>query len=291
MHSPIQSIALAGGGRVTSAILRSLPPLEPTVLGAHVRSPARWAELQSQGLVPQSARRLEIGELYEAEAIFIAVADDAFDAFVQVLGTEDPGPAQRKTRLVIHASGAKGKAGLQTLADRGMQLAMMHPLRSLPEGSRLDASPVVIQGDEEARLDLLALAQCMGARPLWCPDLEPCLYHAAAALLANGFTALFSAGLDLLREAGADCLGQREALDLVVSSLDPLETMTPQEALTGPIHRGDVRLVTCHLEALAAEAPDRLPLYKALMRQALTLTSPQSLPPGTHDTLTRLLSP
>lgn len=291
MQSPIQSIALAGGGRVTSAILRSLPPLQPTVLGAHVRRPARWAELQSQGLLPQSARRLEIGELYEAEVIFIAVADDAFAPFVQALRAEDPGPARRKTRLVIHASGAQGRAGLESLEGRGMQLAMMHPLRSLPEGSRLDASPVVIQGDEEARESLLALARCMGARPLWCPDLEPRLYHAAAALLANGFTALFSAGLGLLRAAHADCLGQREALDLVVSSLDPLESMTPEEALTGPIHRGDVLLVTCHLEALAAEAPDMLPLYKALMRQALVLTSPQDLPPKAHDSLTDLLAP
>ncbi len=289
MVAQIQSIAIAGGGRVASAILRSLPPCQPSVLGVHVRSAARWADLRAQALLPDSARNLELAELFQADAIFIAVADDAFEAFVQALLAEDPGPQQRKTRFVIHASGSKGQAGLAPFEDRGLELAMMHPLRSLPEGSRLDASPLVIQGDEEARESLCALAECMGARPLWCPDLDPALYHAAAALLANGFTALFSAGLQLLRKAGGDSLGQREALDLVVSALDPLESMMPEAALTGPVHRGDARLVSLHLQALGEGAPELLPLYRALMREALVIAGRGGLDPEKCHALEALL--
>ena len=45
------------------------------------------------------------------------------------------------------------------------------------------------------------------------------------------------------------------------------------DALTGPLSRGDVATIAGHLEALAAEAPDVLPVYRALGLATLDLVA------------------
>jgi len=60
----------------------------------------------------------------------------------------------------------------------------------------------------------------------------------------------------------------------------------PEEALTGPIARGDVATVASHLAILPA---DRQPLYRSLGREALALARRRGLPPATATALEQLL--
>ena len=63
----------------------------------------------------------------------------------------------------------------------------------------------------------------------------------------------------------------------------------PQAALTGPVLRGDVGLVTQHLDALEKEAPEILALYRALMREALVLAARDGLDADKISLLSEIL--
>ena len=101
------------------------------------------------------------------------------------------------------------------------------------------------------------------------PRLDAALYHAAAALLGNGVTALFAEALALFTEASAGSVSQEDALGLLQSVCDGLSRSSPAEALTGPVRRGDLACVERHLEVLG-EGP-RAELYRQVSRRLLPL--------------------
>ena len=62
-------------------------------------------------------------------------------------------------------------------------------------------------------------------------------------------------------------------LPLVRATLDNLAARGPVDALTGPLSRGDAATIAAHLEALAADAPEILPVYRALGLATLDLVA------------------
>jgi predicted short-subunit dehydrogenase-like oxidoreductase (DUF2520 family) len=52
----------------------------------------------------------------------------------------------------------------------------------------------------------------------------------------------------------------------------------PQNALSGPVRRGDAATVRLHLDALGALAPEAAAAYRALMVEALALALAAGLP-------------
>jgi len=59
---------------------------------------------------------------------------------------------------------------------------------------------------------------------------------------------------------------RRGILGLVRGTLQNLEKMTPAEALTGPIARGDLETIDRHRQALTDYAPELAELYRLLGR-------------------------
>ena len=77
------------------------------------------------------------------------------------------------------------------------------------------------------------------------------LYHAGAVMGCNYLTAMIDASLSLMTQAGIDRNTALAALQpLVLATIENVFAMGPEEALTGPIARGDVDTVRQHLEAM-----------------------------------------
>ena len=62
-------------------------------------------------------------------------------------------------------------------------------------------------------------------------------------------------------------------LPLVEATLENLAARGPVAALTGPLSRGDAATIAAHLEALARDAPEALPVYRALGLATLDLVA------------------
>jgi predicted short-subunit dehydrogenase-like oxidoreductase (DUF2520 family) len=90
------------------------------------------------------------------------------------------------------------------------------------------------------------------------------LWHAALAHGANHLVTVVVQSMDLLRAAGvadpARVLGP-----LLSAALDNV-LRTGDDALTGPVARGDAGTVAAHVRALAHVDPEALRTYRALAR-------------------------
>ncbi|MCX2728018.1 DUF2520 domain-containing protein [Thermomicrobium sp. 4228-Ro] len=182
----------------------------------------------------------------------------------------------RAGQAVIHLAGAYGRELLEPAARAGAETGAFHPLQTF--AGRTDPSAwrgvgVAIDADPPLAAELTWLARRLGAEPFALDPAQRPLYHAAAAIAANGFVALVGTAAELLaRAAGFErAHAVRHLLPLLRGVLDNLEWLGLPQALTGPVARADRATLERHLQALAQAAPEQLALYRALARAMLPL--------------------
>ena len=277
-------LAVVGSGRLALALADALTTRVRghRLLGFYARNKEALASLLQE--FPDS-RSLDTSELAQVDVLFLAVADDAIEDVAGELAKAAVCPG-----LILHASGAHGTSVFQPFIDRTprkTKVGVLHPLVSLSSETGLEAVPMILCGDD--RDGICAVARSLGAEPIWTPELERPLYHAAATMLANGLTALFAAGRELLELASAKELGAKEALLLMRSALLPLQSTSAEAALTGPVRRGDHRVIEGHRKAIARRAPSLLTLYDALAEHSIVIAQQGGLTRSAADELRRIL--
>jgi predicted short-subunit dehydrogenase-like oxidoreductase (DUF2520 family) len=203
-----------------------------------------------------------------AEVALLCVPDSAIgEACAALL------PAVPPLRFIGHLSGATGLDVLQAAQARGADVFSVHPLQTIPDaGAELASAPCAVAGSSEGAVGLARdLAESLGMRPFEVPDENRAAYHAAAAMASNLLVALEESAAELLRQSGVD--EPRELLAPLVLRTAANWAERGEQALTGPIARGDVATVGRHLAALRETAPDLLPIYEALAARARELAS------------------
>lgn len=138
-----------------------------------------------------------------------------------------------------------------------------HPLMTVTrEGARFTGAVCAIDGSSPRALAAArALAENIGMRPIHVPADRRVLYHAAASVASNFLVTLEAAAERL----GAPCGVDRAGLaPLVRAAVENWAALGGQAALTGPIARGDDATVAAQRAAVAAEAPELLPMWDAL---------------------------
>jgi predicted short-subunit dehydrogenase-like oxidoreductase (DUF2520 family) len=213
-----------------------------------------------------------------AGLLLLTVPDDALADLVAGLaatGALQPG------QLVAHTSGRHGLSVLDPAVRRGALPLALHPV--LPfTGTSVDLARLVgasfgVTAPEPLRPVAEVLVLEMGGEPVWLPDEQRPLWHAALAHGSNHLVTLVASAADLLREAGVEDPG-RVLAPLLGAALDG-SLRSGDAALTGPVARGDAGTVRAHLEVLAAVAPEVLPAYVAMAR----LTADRALATGRLD--------
>lgn len=173
---------------------------------------------------------------------------------------------------VFHSSGTISYSILEELQKLGAKTACFHPLQAITnKTTSFKGIYFDIEGDEEAVATLEKLAEKLGAKSLRVTPKEKELLHISAVIASNYLVTLADMAIQV---SGASGLSQRTLVDallpLMESSLENLKELTPSEALTGPISRGDVQTVQKHIKLLENEG-DLLVLYKKLGLQTLEL--------------------
>jgi len=208
-----------------------------------------------------------------APLLLLAVPDGEIAGLAAALAACRLRPGQ----VVLHASGALDATVLAPLKAAGAAVGSWHPLQSLTGAPRRSAAllrgaRVALEGDAAAVAAGRELTLAVGAVPMPLPAGAKPLYHAAAVFTANYLVALAAAAQRAWSAAGLEPEAALPALlPLMQGALAHLQGQGLPGALTGPIPRGDAGTVALHLQALAERAPDLLPLYTALGREALRL--------------------
>jgi predicted short-subunit dehydrogenase-like oxidoreductase (DUF2520 family) len=194
-----------------------------------------------------------------ADLLVIATPDAAIAAAAAVVEPDD-------RCVVAHLAGA---LGLDVLAPHTRR-ASIHPLRSLPTtSSDLSGAWFAVAGDELGR----AVVADLDGRLVPVDDVARTAYHAAAVMASNHLVALLGAVERVAATAGVPLAA---FLDLVRGTVDNVEVLGPEAALTGPVARGDWETVRRHLEAIPA---GERAAYQALTDGAARLVAPPSDPP------------
>ena len=213
------------------------------VVGAGRVGKAVAARLGERIPTRTAGRDLDCGD---ADLVLICVPDRAI---AEVAAAITPGP------WIAHTSGACRLDALDPHASR----FSLHPLQtfSLDRGpEQLDGAWAAASGETpEAVAAGDRLAGLLGLRPFELDDEMRPLYHAAASFVSAFLVTLHDVAAELMEAAGAP-----------PEALEPLMRRTIENGFqhTGPLVRDDWETVERHAEAIAAQSPQLLPLYRAL---------------------------
>ena len=191
-----------------------------------------------------------------ADAVLLCVPDAQIAAAAALI---TPG------RLVGHCSGATGLEGLAP-----HEAFSLHPLMTVT-GQRpsFAGAGAAVDGTTPRALEFArSLAEALGLRPVHVAAKDRALYHAAASMASNFLVTLEAGAERLAAEAGVE----RDLLvPLVRATVENWAALGPEQALTGPVARGDEATVALQREAIADRAPDVLELFDALVEATRSL--------------------
>jgi pantoate--beta-alanine ligase len=180
----------------------------------------------------------------------------------------------RPGTLVGHCSGA---LGLDVLGER--EAFGLHPLMTVTAaGAEFAGAGCAVAGSTPAALAAAhALARCLGMRAVEIADQDRAAYHAAASVASNFLVTLEAAAEHLAATTGT---GRDLLAPLVRATVENWAAQGATGAITGPIARGDEATVLRQRDAVAARAPDLLPVFDALADATRRLARPADVAPG-----------
>ena len=264
------TVGIVGAGSVGQTLARLLvAEFEVLVTSRnHARAEAALAGVNARTTTLQALAS-------SSDCLIVAVPDRAVPTVAEGLVQYNP-PA------VLQTSGALGPASLDPLRKRGVPCATFHPLQTFPSPDagvdRLPGSFVGICGDVGALAWCERLAKALRCTALRISEDRLSQYHAAAVLASNCAVGLVDAAASVMESAGVVRSDVRRALrPLVDASIENAFTMESDQALTGPIARGDAVTVRLHLGSLRNLPTALVGLYRAFGEYLLDLAQGRGL--------------
>ena len=202
-----------------------------------------------------------------AGVVLITVSDDAIEQVCRDLAGRN---AFREGAIIAHCSGALDSHILSAARDCCQCLVTsMHPLQTFPTVdaavARLRGTYCFCEGDEKALAVIDGFARHLELKPIRIERTAKVLYHASAVLACNYIVALIDAAISLAEHAGIERSTAWSAFEpLVLATVKNVAEMGPTQALTGPIARGDVETVRCHLRRIELVDSRLASLYRVI---------------------------
>ena len=177
---------------------------------------------------------------------------------------------------VVHCSGATEVAALDAALVAGAAIGGFHPLQTFadPDGAvdLLAGVAVAIEGPPALAATLDAIARRLGMRPIALPPGARAAYHGGASFAAGFVGSMIDEAVAMWRTFGVDeatALGA--LLPLAHGNLDAIAARGVAGAVSGPISRGDARVVRRHVDAFDRAGADHGRFYRELAYRQLRL--------------------
>lgn len=264
---------LIGPGRVGLALAHALIHTGQYTLNA-VYHPTMPRAQKATTLLGQGTPYDALHALPHADITFITTQDQHIELIAHAL---DNANHLKPKSLVVHMSGILSSNILMPLKTQDVIIGSLHPLKAFaekerPEPDAFQAIDCAIEGEQAAIALLKNMVLALGANDFLIHPEQKASYHAAAIMASNYLVTLAAEASHLLEQAGVP---EGETLTLCTrlmqTSLNNLkQAKSPEQALTGPLMRGDIHTIQQHLDAVQTE--DTKALYQAAGLTTLALT-------------------
>ncbi len=235
-------IGIIGAGRVGGALAIALSEKNfPVCLANRHKESADFIASVSK------ARSISIEDAARCKVVLLTVTDSAIKSVAKQIAD-----FVSKEQVVIHTSGALSSKEISFLNAR---VGSLHPLKSFanPEDAAksLKGTIFTFEGSKKAEEAAKKIVSIVNGRFIKINPNDKVLYHLAAVLTANYTVTLFSLSQEILTSIGfLDEDAKESLLTLVKGVVRNIEKNGVDNALTGPILRGDVETIRMHLNAI-----------------------------------------
>ena len=244
-------LGIIGAGRVGTSFVLAIPSaVEGILCSTKEHTTQRAQSLKVKAYTDGAAL------LRNCDVLLLTVRDDVIGSVAASLADSLTGADRRET-CILHCSGAMDLSSLEPLSALGYSVGSLHPLQSFaaPSGDLLRHIYMAVDGDDRAKETALFLVKALDSKPLFVPQEERVLYHAAACFCSNYVVTAVALGQRLMRRwTETDGEAAQSLMPLLKGTVGNLErTDRWQKALTGPVSRGDTGTVAKHLDAMPKE--------------------------------------
>jgi predicted short-subunit dehydrogenase-like oxidoreductase (DUF2520 family) len=282
-------IAVVGAGRVGTAVAVLLERAGHRIVGISGRADTRE---RARAYLPSTPFLEPAQAAVAGELVVIGTPDDEIEP---TAGSLASAAAVGPGTSVAHLSGSLGLDALGRARVAGARILAIHPLQTFPDvDSALERLPgcwiaVTAEDDEGDLLGERIATDIQGVPFPLADELRP-LYHAAAVFASNYLVTTSAIAESLFAAAGVPDPARAMA-PLQRASLDHVEQLGPERALTGPAVRGDAGTIRRNLEALGRHAPGLVPSYVEMARATLDLAERSGrLPSGSRAAVEEVLA-
>jgi len=181
----------------------------------------------------------DISKIKEADVYIIGIPDDAISSFSGSLSFQD--------KLVVHTSGGAAMDVLSSKNRRGI----FYPLQTFSKQQKVDFKkiPICIEAENPNDLEMLRdLGKTISESVVEISSEKRAKLHLAAVFVNNFVNHLYEIGNEILRDEN---LSFELLKPLIAETASKIETLSPEEAQTGPAKRNDKKTIEKHLHLLA----------------------------------------
>ncbi len=275
MDSAKSSIYIFGAGKVGTSLAAQFQAVSIPIIGLLTRNRKKCQTLTYHFPETPIDQKIDESKIRKAQIILITVQDDNLSAAVNQLVNL---PVSLEQKFILHTSGSHSSQLLYPLKTASTFLASFHPNFAFqkdiyPAGS-LKGIYFDIEGDELAIRICRTLTKAIGAKSIVLAAEQKMAMHIAATIYSNFFVILANMAQSVLQKSDI----QKEYfwkpfLPLIQSTESNLSEYSPQEALTGPLVRGDVKTLENHLNFLQRNIPSLTRKYIDFAEYALEFIS------------------
>ncbi|NBC27649.1 MAG: DUF2520 domain-containing protein [Bacteroidetes bacterium] len=290
MISDVHTISVIGpgalGGTLIDLVRQSSENFQLTsVWGSSFE--ACYLEKNGKKIPPSSpvpTREEELGSV-----VFITCPDDIIEAVAKELADL---PLDWGARSVVHFSGSHGSALLEELSRKGASTGALHPLQTFTPGDqapRLSRIWFTYEGNERVIPTLKKFVEEAGSQIKKLDITQKMAMHLAAVFASNYLVSLLHSVEEISRKNSVE--NSLEMLEpLIRQTVDNVLNHGAEQALSGPVMRGDLSTLREHLQLLDDD-PGLASIYCSLGLQALAIAdSAGSISQQTSDEIKKLLN-
>lgn len=202
----------------------------------------------------------------DCDILFLTVPDDAVATV-----WEEMKAFSLTGKTVCHTSGLLTSQLFSGAGERGAKAAAIHVMRAFGERfsgwEQMKDAPFTVEGSGWAEISELLTFCGNAVYPIRAG--EKAKYHAAGVFASNFVLALLSVSERLLRDASIPPGAAKKMLSgLILGNVEAALQKGTEEALSGPLERGDIGTLCAHMAALGEEDRE---LYTLLSRELLHL--------------------